>query len=60
MAIINQSMARYFFGNENPIGKKIDPRGGNDYECEIVGVEKRIDLPKLFSVNHAGLDADPL
>jgi len=38
VAIINQSMARYFFGNESPIGRKIDTSGGNHYDCEIIGV----------------------
>jgi ABC-type antimicrobial peptide transport system permease subunit len=38
VAIINQSMARYFFGNESPIGRRIDPDGGNSYQCEIIGV----------------------
>ena len=38
VAIINQSMARYFFGDENPIGKQMDPEGGNQYDCEIIGV----------------------
>jgi predicted permease len=36
-AIINQSMARYFFGNENPIGKRFD--AGRD-AAEIIGVVK--------------------
>jgi len=60
VAIINQSMARYFFGDENPIGKKIDPRGGNNYECEIVGVVRDAahmslkDLPqRVFYVPYA-------
>jgi putative ABC transport system permease protein len=38
VAIINQSMARYFFGDQNPIGKQMDPEGGNQYDCEIIGV----------------------
>jgi len=38
VAIINQSMARYFWGNESPIGRKIDSRGENNYDCEIIGV----------------------
>jgi len=60
VAIINQSMARYFFGDENPIGKRIDPRGGNNYECEIVGVVRDAahmslkDLPqRVFYVPYA-------
>ena len=38
VAIINQSMARYFFGDESPVGRKFDPGGGNNYQCEIIGV----------------------
>ena len=40
MAIINHSMARYFFGDESPIGRLIAPWGGNSdpTDCEIIGV----------------------
>jgi predicted permease len=40
VAIINQSMARYFFGDESPIGRLIAPWGGNTNspDCEIIGV----------------------
>src|SRR2546430_1508188 len=38
VAIINQSMGRYFFGDESPVGRKFDPDGGNNYQCEIIGV----------------------
>ncbi|MGH9660685.1 MAG: ADOP family duplicated permease, partial [Bryobacteraceae bacterium] len=42
VTIINQSMARYFFGNESPLGRKIAPFRGDDpnvkHDCEIVGV----------------------
>ena len=38
VAIVNQTMARHYFGNENPIGKRIDTRGGTKFDCEIVGV----------------------
>jgi len=37
-AIINQAMARYFFGNENPIGRRFTTRG--DWPIEIIGVTK--------------------
>jgi predicted permease len=37
VAIINQSMARYYFGGANPIGKHIT-RDGEDKPYEIVGV----------------------
>ena len=40
VAIINHSMARYFFGEESPIGRLIAPWGGNadPPDCEIIGV----------------------
>jgi predicted permease len=38
VAIINETMARFYFGNENPIGKRMG--AGNDvgYPVEIIGV----------------------
>lgn len=42
VAIINQSMARYYFGDESPIGRRIAPWDGSEkevkHDCEIVGV----------------------
>jgi len=40
VAIINHSMAGYFFGDESPIGRLIAPWDGNTSppDCEIVGV----------------------
>jgi putative ABC transport system permease protein len=38
VAVVNQSFARSFFGNEDPVGRRFDPRGGNQFDCEIVGV----------------------
>jgi predicted permease len=42
VAIINQAMARYFFGNRNPIGRKFGWFGEdkNKVQFEIVGVVK--------------------
>jgi predicted permease len=42
VAIINQTMARYFFGNSNPIGRKFGwyGDGQNRAQFEIVGVVK--------------------
>jgi predicted permease len=37
-AVINQAMARYFFGNENPIGRRFIVR--RDWQVEIIGVTK--------------------
>src|SRR5262245_833567 len=36
-AVINQTMARYFFGDENPVGKRLNDEG---QELEIIGVAK--------------------
>jgi predicted permease len=38
VAIVNQTMARYFFGNKNPLGKKIGTDRDNPNDIEIVGV----------------------
>jgi len=38
VAIVNQTMARHFFGNGNPLGRRIDTKGGTDFTCEVVGV----------------------
>jgi predicted permease len=40
VAIINQSLARYFFGDENPMGRLIAPWDGRTRapDCEIVGI----------------------
>ncbi|MGH9850990.1 MAG: ABC transporter permease [Blastocatellia bacterium] len=37
--VINQTMARYFFGNENPIGKRFSQKGSGS-PMEIIGVSK--------------------
>src|SRR5262249_8142709 len=37
-AVINQTMARYFFGNENPVGKRFFTK--KDWPIEIIGVTK--------------------
>ena len=38
VAIINETMARQFFPNEDPIGKRINITNGPDYWREIVGI----------------------
>ena len=38
VAIINQTMARYYFGKQNPLGKKIGTNGSAAPDIEIVGV----------------------
>jgi predicted permease len=55
VAIINQAMARDFFSNENPIGKRFSIIGQKDQPIEIVGVVKdakyrtlRERTPRIF------------
>ena len=45
--VINQTMARAFYGNESPIGRRIR-RGGNDRWRTIVGI--------AADVKNAGVD----
>lgn len=41
VAVVNESFARYYFGDENPIGQRIGPTGAPDVlEFEVVGVAK--------------------
>ena len=40
VAIFSETMARFFFGDENPVGKRFNARGGTDYPIEIIGVVK--------------------
>jgi macrolide transport system ATP-binding/permease protein len=40
VVVINESMARHYFGNENPIGKRLGYGPKNNAEFEIVGVAK--------------------
>ena len=47
VTIINQSMARMFYGNESPVGRRIRP-GMTDPWCTIVGV--------VADVKNAGID----
>jgi putative ABC transport system permease protein len=47
VAIINQTMARTFWGNQSPIGKRIQPGGGPPW-CTVIGV--------VEDVKNAGLD----
>jgi predicted permease len=56
-AIINQKMARYYFGDENPVGKRLISNGAG--EIEIIGVAKgakytslREPAPHTFYLYH--------
>jgi predicted permease len=49
VAVINKAMARYFFGNANPIGRRFSIPGwvGDTREIEIVGVVENAKLHDL-------------
>ena len=40
VTIINDTMARFYFPGQNPIGKRISGRGSSDLSLEIVGVAR--------------------
>jgi putative ABC transport system permease protein len=55
VAIIDQSMARRYWPNEDPIGKRFrgqDPRGGNDDWIEVVG--------EVRDMRRNGLERSPI
>ena len=45
VAIINETMAKYFFGDANPIGRRIGFGRDNATDIEIVGVVQRRPEP---------------
>jgi macrolide transport system ATP-binding/permease protein len=49
VVVISESMARRYFGNENPIGKRLGYGRKNNAEFEIVGVAKDA---RFFSVRY--------
>ena len=40
VAVINEAMAKYFFGDSNPIGRRFGQGGGNPTDIEIIGVAR--------------------
>ena len=58
--LINQSMAKFFFGDENPIGKRFTYEGGSSQDVfEVIGVVRdakysslRDPAPKTFYVSY--------
>ena len=40
VAIVNETLAKYFFGTDNPIGRHIGWGRGNATDIEIVGVAR--------------------
>jgi putative ABC transport system permease protein len=51
VAVVDETFARRFFSNENPIGQGIDIGNGSDGYYEIVGV--------VGAVHNSGLSAEP-
>jgi predicted permease len=49
VAVINDTMARHFFGGENPIGRRFSLRSGA--EIEIIGVAKDVKYESLREAN---------
>lgn len=47
VAIINETMARYYFGHEPPVGKRLSFQGPGEGEIEIIGVAKDIKYSSL-------------
>ncbi len=44
VAILNETMARFFFGGENPVGKRFSAMGEGGFPIEVVGVVKDAKL----------------
>jgi predicted permease len=42
VAIINDTMARFYFPNENPVGRRLHVRGPSDTWVEVVGVAREV------------------
>jgi predicted permease len=47
VAIVNETMAGYFFGETNPIGRRFGIGGGSPTDIEIVGVAKDVRSEEL-------------
>lgn len=47
VAIVNETLARYFFGDTNPIGRRFGIGGGKPTDIEIVGVAKDVRTEEL-------------
>ena len=47
VAIVNEQMARYFFKDENPIGKRIGIGNNRRWDIEIIGVVKNAKYRRL-------------
>ncbi|MGH9452948.1 MAG: FtsX-like permease family protein, partial [Terriglobia bacterium] len=47
VAIINETMARFYFGHDSPVGKRLSFRGPESGEIEILGVAQDIKYTSL-------------
>ncbi len=47
VAVIDETFARHFFGSEDPVGRRFDPRGGTQFDWEIVGVVQHASYTSL-------------
>ncbi len=57
VVIINQTMARRFWPNENPVGKRFDNPGPNPEWKEIVGVVTDVHFPGTLSAPYTPLQS---
>src|SRR5262249_28160457 len=54
VALINETMARTFFPNANPVGQRTSMRGERDKQYEIVGVVADLKQFKVDEANKPG------
>jgi len=47
VAVVNEAFARYFFGNENPLGRRLGIGRDKTFDIEIVGVVKDARMDNL-------------
>ena len=47
VAIVNETLARYFFGDTNPIGRRFGIGGSSPTEIEIIGVARDVRTEEL-------------
>jgi predicted permease len=64
VAVVNETMARYFWDSDNPIGRRFGfGRNGNDHDIEVVGVVRdskfttlRAEIPRFVYIPYAQND----
>ena len=55
VAILNETMARFFFGSENPVGKRFSAMGEGGFPIEVVGVVKDAKLGRRATSEVRGI-----